>query len=220
MHEIGVLGYINQSFGVPEQGYFTVEGLPETLDPTAIWDVIFIQGDEPNCEYRHEWYWGIDVARDGSLYCAKPTEGDAWGVEPEEIHIVGAHCHPDPGVLARFNPFTEDAVEIAPREMAHMLDTHQYAEFIFRRRMGMPYPCTLALKTLEASINRYESMEDTKQELSLLTGVAHNPVWSRERNLLQKSDGFVHEKGIAIYRGTIVPGASQQAPLHLVARVP
>lgn len=220
MHEIETLSYINQSFGVSKQGCFTVEGLPETLDPTAIWDVISTQGNEPNCDYAREWYWGISVSLAGALFCAERTEGDEWRVEPNEVHVVGAHCHPDRGVLARFNPFAVDAVEIAPREMAHMLDTHQYAEFIFRRRNGMPYPCTLALKTLEASIKRYESMEDTKQELSLLTGVAHDPVWSREKNLLQKSDGFVHEKGIAIYRGTIVPDVSQQAPLHLVTRVP
>lgn len=202
---------VNYRIGLADRGFPERRNLPREVDIAPIWALIARQ--ETNKPFDREIFFGIDSIG-GTLVCTEVTDGRQDDVEPEGSHLIGVHTHPRRGGI---NPFYDARPEVAPREMASMLDIPtQYAELIFRRSKGKKYPCVLAIKTHQAARVRYGSSEDLKQEFTLDSILNNSPFWRREADFLRKSDQFAQEKNIALYRGEIEPKSIYQLPLQLV----
>lgn len=214
---------VNRLIGIREEGLPKVGNLPQTVDITPIWEAIApTERDPQQAPHGVEIFWGTDSSK-GRLICTELVKGEEYGVTPtsqENNHLIGSHCHPRH--KRPFRLFGDNRPELAPREMASMLDMpNQYAEFIIDRSpRGRNYFCVLAIKTLEASSQRYGRDEDTKQELSMWSTLVHEPIWRRDRAFLEKGDRFASEKGIAVFRGQIDLNSTRQPPLRLIKESP
>lgn len=207
---------INALLGIEASGYPLQESLPTNIDLTALWHVIAAtERDSDHYPFDREIFWGLDLS-DDELTVTEITIGHALGVSQERDHLIGVHTHPRPTSRSPF--VVDDNVEVAPSEMAYFLDNHrQYFELVFNRSPERKaYPCTLALKTQGTIGVRYGNNESMKQELSLQSGLLHDPFWRRERAFHDRCDTYAQEKHIALYRGSIVRRSTDQLLLTLV----